>query len=92
MWLIRQTYIAGESFAGQYIPYFADAILKTNKLPHVNLKGIVMGNGWIDPQTQYKGYADFAYEKGLIKKGTPVGLLETQGRADPCRKQSGWTT
>ncbi|OCF61700.1 pheromone-processing carboxypeptidase KEX1 [Kwoniella mangroviensis CBS 10435] len=65
------TYLAGESFAGQYIPYFADAILKSNALQNFPLKGIAIGNGWIDPKQQYPGYVDFAYEKGLIKQGTP---------------------
>ncbi|WVW86604.1 hypothetical protein I302_108655 [Kwoniella bestiolae CBS 10118] len=65
------TYLAGESFAGQYIPYFADAILKSNDLQNFPLKGIAIGNGWIDPKQQYPGYVDFAYEKGLIKQGTP---------------------
>jgi carboxypeptidase D len=41
-------------------------------MPGLALKGIAIGNGWIDPMQQYTGYADFAYEKGLIKPGTPV--------------------
>ncbi|WVQ96226.1 hypothetical protein IAU59_003330 [Kwoniella sp. CBS 9459] len=65
------TYLAGESFAGQYIPYFADALLKSSALPDYPLKGIAIGNGWIDPIQQYPGYVDFAYEKKLIEKGTP---------------------
>jgi carboxypeptidase D len=104
---LSQTYLAGESFAGQYIPYFgesvsglafalfhpsilalhsaigsqrltltlsADALIKTTLLPDLQFKGIAIGNGWIDPMQQYTGYADFAYEKGLIKPGTPVRL------------------
>ncbi|WWC73439.1 uncharacterized protein I206_107408 [Kwoniella pini CBS 10737] len=67
------TYLAGESFAGQYIPYFADAILKSSDLPNYPLKGVAIGNGWIDPIQQYPGYVDFAYEKGLVKQGTPEG-------------------
>jgi carboxypeptidase D len=38
----------------------------------INLQGIAIGNGWIDPKQQYPGYVDFAYEKGLIKHDTPV--------------------
>ncbi|RXK38002.1 carboxypeptidase D [Tremella mesenterica] len=66
----QDTYLAGESFAGQYIPYFADALLKTSTLPGFDLKGIAIGNGWIDPKQQYQGYVDFAYEKDLIKPGS----------------------
>lgn len=39
----------------------------------MNLAGIAIGNGWIDPLRQYPAYAEFAYEKKLIKKGTEVG-------------------
>ncbi|KAF9584761.1 Cell death protease [Lunasporangiospora selenospora] len=50
-------YLAGESYAGTYIPYFSKAVLDHNEnLPpgHAayNLKGAVIGNGWIDPLHQ----------------------------------------
>jgi len=63
------TYLAGESFAGQYIPYFAQAILDTAALS-IPLLGLIMGNPWINPKVQYLSYLDFAYEKGMIVKGT----------------------
>jgi len=50
-------------------------LIKTTSLPDFVLKGIAIGNGWIDPKQQYPGYVDFAYEKGLLKAGTPVRLL-----------------
>ncbi|KAF5651199.1 carboxypeptidase D [Fusarium sp. NRRL 52700] len=64
-------YIAGESYAGQHIPYIARAILDRNmKNPATawNLKGLLIGNGWIDPIEQYPAYITFAIQKGLIKK------------------------
>lgn len=67
-----QTYFAGESYAGQYIPYFADAVLKAPSLPAFPLRGIAIGNGWIDPREQYRGYVDFAYLHGLVDKGSAV--------------------
>ena len=66
---LYQTYLSGESFAGQYIPYIADALLKTSS-PSAPLRGIAIGNGWIDGRHQYPAYVDFAVEKGLIKRGT----------------------
>ncbi|KAG9086035.1 Cell death protease [Ceratobasidium sp. 370] len=63
------TYLAGESFAGQYIPYIADALLKTSS-PKAPLRGVAIGNGWIDGRSQYPAYVDFALEKGLIKRDT----------------------
>ena len=46
-------YLAGESFAGQYIPYTADALIKAGINSPVSLKGIAIGNGFIDPDSQY---------------------------------------
>jgi carboxypeptidase D len=50
----------------------ASAIINSTATNQINLKGIAIGNGWIDPLQQYPGYVDFAYEKGLIKKDSPV--------------------
>ncbi|KAI2470940.1 alpha/beta-hydrolase [Annulohypoxylon bovei var. microspora] len=82
-------YIAGESYAGQHIPYIAKAILERNKLPQTqvawNLKGLLIGNGWISPPEQYEAYLSFAYDKGIVAKGSDTsGKLEAQYRV--CRK------
>ncbi|KAK9455859.1 Alpha/Beta hydrolase protein [Dipodascopsis uninucleata] len=69
-------YIAGESFAGMYIPYIADSILTHNKNVTSRaeklypLKGIMIGNGWMDPVRQYLSYLPFAYQNGLIAAGS----------------------
>ncbi|KAI8624856.1 alpha/beta-hydrolase [Xylariaceae sp. FL1651] len=78
-------YIAGESFAGQHIPYIAKAILDRNKQPQTstpwNLQGLMIGNGWIAPNEQYEAYLTFAYEKGIVKKGSDLASkLEVQLR------------
>ncbi|KAK6076154.1 serine carboxypeptidase [Seiridium cupressi] len=69
-------YIAGESYAGQHIPYIAKAILERNKKPTTKhtwgLKGLLIGNGWISPPEQYDAYLKFAYEKGVVTKGSDV--------------------
>ncbi|KAF4455519.1 carboxypeptidase d [Fusarium albosuccineum] len=66
-------YIAGESYAGQHIPYIAKAILDRNKKkPGAawSLKGLLIGNGWISPREQYPAYITFAHDKGIIEKGS----------------------
>ncbi|KDR84091.1 hypothetical protein GALMADRAFT_236745 [Galerina marginata CBS 339.88] len=60
------TYFAGESFAGQWIPYYADAIL--NSTMNVPLKGLAIGNGWIDSEHQYPSYLEFALKTGLMEE------------------------
>ncbi|KAA8896541.1 pheromone-processing carboxypeptidase kex1 [Sphaerosporella brunnea] len=65
-------YIAGESYAGQHIPYITDAILKRNEQAGVktpwSVKGLLIGNGWIDPEPQYLSYTTFAYKHGVLEK------------------------
>ncbi|KAK5663022.1 hypothetical protein OQA88_6437 [Cercophora sp. LCS_1] len=83
-------YLAGESYAGQHIPYIAKHILSRNKLPTTkhkwNLEGLLIGNGWISPKEQYEAYLQFAYAKGLVEKGSDVAnKLEVQHRI--CQKE-----
>lgn len=78
-------YIAGESYAGQHIPYIARAILnrnkqQSNKTPWA-LKGLLIGNGWISPVDQYLAYLPFAYQNGLIQADTDSSRrIENQQR------------
>lgn len=45
----RKVYITGESYAGQYIPYIASAMLDTNDTEYYNVKGIQIN----DPSINY---------------------------------------
>jgi cathepsin A (carboxypeptidase C) len=63
----RDLYITGESYAGHYIPAIADYIVR-NPDASLNLKGVAIGNGWVDPYLQYPAYAEFAYENKLVGK------------------------
>ncbi|KAI8458931.1 putative carboxypeptidase KEX1 precursor [Phakopsora pachyrhizi] len=76
-------YIAGESFAGQYIPYLAKAILESNSIS-APLKGIIIGNGWIDSVNQYMAYSDFAFNVGLLKPGTQAAK-EVLDEVEKCK-------
>ncbi|KAJ3496547.1 hypothetical protein NLG97_g2582 [Lecanicillium saksenae] len=67
-------YIAGESYAGQYIPHIARAILDRNKErpDKWSLQGILLGNPWMSPGEQYDSYLKFALEKGLVDKDSDI--------------------
>jgi len=56
-------HIAGESYAGHYIPSFAAKILE-HEDRNINLKSVLIGNGLTDGLTQYKYYAPMACGQG----------------------------
>jgi carboxypeptidase D len=56
-------FIGGESFAGQYVPYIAEKILDSDILP---LRGILIGNGWIDPQFQYPSAVKYSVTHNIV--------------------------
>ncbi|PKS05801.1 hypothetical protein jhhlp_007630 [Lomentospora prolificans] len=90
-------YFAGESYAGQHIPYIAKAILDRNKKATTKtkwaLKGLLIGNGWISPKEQYEAYLDFSYARGIIDKNSENAqklqqqwrICETTMATDPGR-------
>lgn len=69
-------HIAGESYAGHYIPVFTHEIL-SHKDRNINLKSVLIGNGLTDPYTQYEQYRPMACGDG----GWPAVLDEAQCEA-----------
>lgn len=97
--LDKDIILAGESYAGQYIPYIASFIQKNNlkqnyetypflqeNLPYINLYSVLIGNGWIDPITQSLSYLPFAVEHNVIEESNPnfKQLLNTH---ENCQKK-----
>lgn len=64
----RKIYITGESYAGHYIPVFTKFLLD-HPNPDINLGGIAIGNGWVDPFYQFPAYNTFALENEIINYG-----------------------
>ncbi|KAK6282114.1 hypothetical protein POUND7_015939 [Theobroma cacao] len=66
----HEFYIAGESYAGHYVPQLADAIFDENKKSakenYINLKGFIIGNPFLDYETDRRGMYDYAWGHGLI--------------------------
>jgi carboxypeptidase C (cathepsin A) len=65
----RPLYLTGESYAGHMIPSIATYILSRNKeagARKINLKGIAIGNGWVDPHSHVKAAITTAYATGVI--------------------------
>ncbi|KAM0953223.1 putative carboxypeptidase D [Dioscorea sansibarensis] len=69
----RDFYIAGESYAGHYVPQLSHLILQNNKqnqMPNINLKGFMVGNAVTDDYYDYVGTFEFWWNHGLISDGT----------------------
>jgi serine carboxypeptidase-like clade 2 len=70
----RDFYIAGESYAGHYVPQLAHAILAYNRQnkgqDSINFKGIMIGNAVINDDTDNIGMLDFYWTHALISDET----------------------
>lgn len=81
-------YITGESYAGKYIPAIGNRIWEGNHLPslgnllHLNLKGLAIGNGLFDSETQDKWYAEMAFNNShglkIVDKETYIKMKIAQ--------------
>ncbi|PAV21036.1 alpha beta-hydrolase [Pyrrhoderma noxium] len=84
------TFIGGESYAGQYIPYFGDAILGSDL--GISLKGLAIGNGWIDAKHQYPAYLEYSVKHGIIEENSETWKRikqETDECMDALNKMTG---
>jgi len=73
----KNFYITGESYAGKYIPNIANYIVNQNLKVRsknngtiINLKGIMIGNGLVNPIVQYPAYLSYAIHHHLIDRKT----------------------
>uniref|UniRef100_A0A1D1Y4Y2 Carboxypeptidase n=1 Tax=Anthurium amnicola TaxID=1678845 RepID=A0A1D1Y4Y2_9ARAE len=69
----REFYIAGESYAGHYVPQLSQVIYRKNKGvqdPVINLKGFMVGNAVTDDYHDYVGTFEYWWTHGLISDST----------------------
>ncbi|XP_024959840.1 serine carboxypeptidase II-3-like [Cynara cardunculus var. scolymus] len=72
-------YIAGESYAGHYVPQLAYTILRKNKNTKqtvINIKGIAIGNAWIDDETCMKGMYDYWWSHAINSDATHDAIFK----------------
>lgn len=67
---LHDFYLAGESYAGHYVPQLADLIHEKNqnasKDTFINLKGFMIGNAAMNEETDSKGMVEYAWSHGII--------------------------
>ncbi|KAF2305134.1 hypothetical protein GH714_001981 [Hevea brasiliensis] len=68
----RAFYIAGESYAGKYVPELAELIHDRNADPflHIDLRGILMGNPETSDAEDWTGMVDYAWSHAVISDET----------------------
>ncbi|TVU29087.1 hypothetical protein EJB05_20631 [Eragrostis curvula] len=63
-------YIAGESYAGHYVPQLSEKIFDGNKAGpkenYINFKGFMVGNALMDDETDQTGMIDYAWDHAVI--------------------------
>ncbi|KAL2509768.1 Serine carboxypeptidase-like 34 [Forsythia ovata] len=66
----HEFYIAGESYAGHYVPQLAEVIFDRNKKvskdAYINLKGFMIGNALLDDEMDQTGMIDYAWDHAVI--------------------------
>ncbi|KAK9049381.1 hypothetical protein SSX86_031649 [Deinandra increscens subsp. villosa] len=75
----RTFYIAGESYAGKYVPELAGLIHDRNKEPSlfINLKGILLGNPETSDAEDWKGLVDYAWSHAVVSDETHKTIRES---------------
>ncbi|XP_019171506.1 PREDICTED: serine carboxypeptidase-like 31, partial [Ipomoea nil] len=75
----RAFYIAGESYAGKYIPQLAELIVEKNKDPSlsIDLRGVLLGNPLTSNVEDWKGIVDYAWSHAIISDETHNIILKS---------------
>ncbi|XP_022640031.1 serine carboxypeptidase-like 45 isoform X4 [Vigna radiata var. radiata] len=67
----RDLFLAGESYAGHYVPQLAKLMIEINEKEKLfNLKGIALGNPVLEYATDLNSRAEFFWSHGLISDST----------------------
>lgn len=64
--------------------FVADSILDSDL--GVPLRGVAIGNGWIDSRTQYPSFLEYAVKHGLYEENSD-GYKKTKEATDECMKR-----
>ncbi|XWS63301.1 hypothetical protein CRYUN_Cryun06bG0083600 [Craigia yunnanensis] len=87
-------YIAGESYAGHYIPQLAEVIFDENKKSrkenYIKLKGFIIGNPVLDKETDRKGIYDYAWGHALISDSLYKAVKTKCDFSNPILTQECW--
>ncbi|KAL5721525.1 Serine carboxypeptidase-like 35 [Ranunculus cassubicifolius] len=79
----NEFYIAGESYAGHYVPQLAELVHDRNKGASkdtvINFKGFMIGNAVINDDTDELGYIEYAWSHAIISDQIYHGIISNCG-------------
>ncbi|CAJ2679661.1 unnamed protein product [Trifolium pratense] len=85
-------YIAGESYAGHYVPQLSELILDNNhnssEEDYINFKGIMIGNALLDDETDQKGMIEYAWDHAVISDGLYHNITTICNFSHPIQNQT----
>ena len=61
--------MTGESYAGKYVPatsFYIHTMNQDSTNTKINLKGLAIGDGAMDPQSQFQGFGDLLWHLGMV--------------------------
>mmetsp|Transcript_43911 Transcript_43911/g.125179 ORF Transcript_43911/g.125179 Transcript_43911/m.125179 type:complete len:480 (+) Transcript_43911:66-1505(+) len=65
----NELYVTGESYGGKYVPACAYTVHVRNRAAppsdRINLRGIAIGDGAMDPPAQFRGFGDLLFHLGM---------------------------
>ncbi|EYU27945.1 hypothetical protein ABFS82_13G109600 [Erythranthe guttata] len=75
----RTFYIAGESYAGKYVPELAEVIHDKNNNPSlfIDLRGILLGNPETYDAEDWKGMVDYAWSHAVVSDETHKTIVQS---------------
>ncbi|KAL3820529.1 hypothetical protein ACJIZ3_006434 [Penstemon smallii] len=75
----RKFYIAGESYAGKYVPELAELIhdKNVNTSLFIDLRGILLGNPETNDAEDWKGMVDYAWSHAVVSDETHKTIIDS---------------
>jgi vitellogenic carboxypeptidase-like protein len=77
-------YVTGESYAGKWVPACAYTVHERNKGlladQRINLKGIAIGDGAMNPREQFRGFGDLLWFMGMVDESERVEFGKYEAR------------
>ncbi|KAF4677739.1 hypothetical protein FOL47_010960 [Perkinsus chesapeaki] len=88
----RKVFMAGESYAGKFIP---EAVLRmkaderSGAEPAIDIRGIAIGNGYFNSDRVWRSYPRMAYESGTAPRRVSTAQYESMKKvAEECVKET----